>query len=389
MNTNPEPGTRNPELQRRRVLIVGVSTRAAADSAARAGFDVIALDAYADLDQHPSVRALSLPRDFGTAFSPEAVVNVARELPSDAVVYLSSLENHPRAVAALTRERALWGNRSDVLRRVRDPRALAAAFTKRSMRAPRVITRDETRSRPSEVERWMLKPRVSGGGHGVRLWQPGEAVTRGHYLQEFVEGTPGSVIFVAAGSRGVTLGVTRQLIGDDAFGASGFRYCGNILTEPEALVPDAVALVDAVAAEFSLVGVGSIDVIASEHGLLPVEVNPRWSASMELVERTRGISMFAMHADACAKGELPVLGDSSLLGTGKTHGKAIVFARQNLVIGDTRRWLEDPDVRDVPHAGDCIEAGQPICTVFAAGSDEASCYARLVEHAARIYGHVA
>ena len=394
MNTNLEPGTRNlepthRELKRRLVLIVGVSTRAAADSAARAGFDVIALDAYADLDQHPSVRALSLPRDFGTTFSPEAVVNVARELAGDAVVYLSSLENHPRAVDALTTERALWGNRSDVLRRVRDPKALAAAFTKRSIRAPRVITSDETRPRPSEVERWMLKPRVSGGGHGVRLWQPGEAVTRGHYLQEFVEGTPGSVIFVAAGSRGVTLGVTRQLVGDDVFGASGFRYCGNILTKPEALVPDAVTLVDAVAAEFSLVGVGSIDVIASEHGLLPVEVNPRWSASLELVERTRGISMFAVHADACAKGELPVLGNSSLLEKGKTHGKAIVFARQNLVIGDTRRWLEDPDVRDVPHAGDRIEAGQPICTVFAAGSDEASCYATLVEHAARICGHIA
>ena len=216
-----------------------------------------------------------------------------------------------------------------------------------------------------------------------------EAVTRGHYLQEFVEGTPGSIIFVAAGSRGVTLGVTRQLVGDDAFGASGFRYCGNILTEPEDLVPDAVALVDAVAAEFSLVGVGSIDVIASEHGLLPVEVNPRWSASMELVERARGMSMFAIHADACAKGDLPVFGDRVSLEKGKTHGKAIVFARQDVVIGDTRPWLEDPDVRDVPHAGDRIEAGQPICTVFAAGSDEASCYARLIERAARIYGEVA
>src|SRR4029434_7353442 len=109
-----------------RVLIVGVSTRAAADSAARAGFEVIALDAYADLDQHPSVRALSLPRDYGTAFSPEALVDAARELPGDALVYLSSLENHPKAVDALTMGRMLWGNRSDVLRRVRDPGALAS-----------------------------------------------------------------------------------------------------------------------------------------------------------------------------------------------------------------------------------------------------------------------
>ena len=78
-----------------------------------------------------------------------------------------------------------------------------------------------------------------------------------------------------------------------------------------------------------------------------------------------------------------------MLEKGTTYGKAIVFARQDVVIGDTRPWLEDPDVRDVPHAGDRIEGGQPICTVFAAGSDEASCYARLIERAARIYGEVA
>ena len=366
------------------VLIVGVSTRAAAESAAQAGFDVIALDAYADLDQHPSVRALSLPRDYGVPFSPEAVVNAARELPGDAVVYLSSLENHPKAVDALMAGRALWGNRSDVLRRVRDPRALADAFTVRGIRAPRVIAHDQIASVPRDVRRWMLKPRVSGGGHGVRLWQPGEAVTRGHYLQEFIEGTPASVIFVASGGRGVVLGITRQLVGDGAFGVSGFRYCGNILANDRAMPSNATALVDAVASELSLIGVGSIDVIASEHGLQPVEVNPRWSASIELVERARGISMFAVHAEACAKGELPVFE----IEKGAIHGKAIVFAREDVVIGDTRAWLEDPTVRDVPHKDEHIVAGRPICTVFAAGSDDAECYAGLVERAARIYTDV-
>ncbi len=231
--------------------------------------------------------------------------------------------------------RALWGNRSDVLRRVRDPKALVAAFAKRGIRAPRVIDAEEAVSLPRAGERWMLKPRVSGGGHGVRVWSPGEPVPPGHYLQEFVEGTSGSVIFVAAGGRGVVLGITRQLVGDRAFGSSGFRYCGNILLEPDDVVPHAVALVDAVAAEFSLVGVGSIDVIASEHGLQPVEVNPRWSASMELVERARGISMFAIHADACVKGELPATVVNRSLEPPAIHGKAIVFARQDVVIGDT------------------------------------------------------
>jgi len=95
----------------KRVLIVGVSTRAAAESAARAGFDVTALDAYADLDQHPSVRALSLPRDFKLHPTAPAGARAARTIESDAVAYLSSFENHPRAVAMLAAGRTLWETR--------------------------------------------------------------------------------------------------------------------------------------------------------------------------------------------------------------------------------------------------------------------------------------
>jgi predicted ATP-grasp superfamily ATP-dependent carboligase len=373
-----------------RVLIVGVSTRAAAESAGRAGFDVIALDAYADLDQHPSVRALSLQRDFGKPFLPEAIVAAAAGLSSDAVVYLSSLENHPKAVDALAQGRALWGNDSSVLRRVRDPQVLAQAFVERGIRAPRVISSGQSTDQIADVSRWLLKPRVSGGGHGVRLWSANEPVTRNHYLQEFIDGVPGSVVFVAAEGRGVAIGTTRQLVGETAFGASGFRYCGSILNAT--ISPDmcaaAKALVDVVTDAFPLVGVGSIDFVSAGNELRPVEVNPRWSASMELVERSRDISVFHLHADACSRRALPQFDLTELPSSSATYGKAVVFAPRDVVIGDTREWLGDPNVRDVPRRGEHIPIGQPICTVTAVGSDETTCYAVLVERAEWIYGQL-
>ena len=367
-----------------RVLIVGVSTRAAAESAARAGFEVIALDGYADLDQHPSVRALSLSRDFGTAYSAEAIVSAASQLSSDAVVYLSNLENHPAAVEALAATRPLWGNAPAVLRRVRDPNALAAAFGERGMRTPRLLT-SHPAAQPGPGVRWLIKPRVSGGGHGVRFWSSGEPVTRGHYLQEFIDGVSGSVVFAAAGGAGVALGISRQLIGESAFGVSGFRYCGNILSFREDMVTAAAALVQALTDAFPLVGVGSIDFIATDAGLYPVEVNPRWTASMELIEHALGISVFGIHADACVRGALPSFDHTRRPSAPTVHGKAIVFARADVTVGDTRGWLVDSGVRDVPHAGEQIAAGQPICTVLAVGSDDADCHARLVERAERIY----
>src|ERR1700716_3473367 len=98
----------------KRVLIAGVSTRAAAESAARAGFAVTSIDAFGDLDQHPSVRAHSLK---GT-FSPHAASHFAATVECCAVAYAANYENHRAAVMRLAQGRALWGNGPDVLERV-------------------------------------------------------------------------------------------------------------------------------------------------------------------------------------------------------------------------------------------------------------------------------
>src|SRR6187200_1722464 len=108
-----------------RVLIAGTSVRAASDSAVRAGFQVTALDAFADLDQQASVRALSMSRDFHRKATPRNMARAAREIDADAVVYVSPFENHPQSVAELARNRSLLGNPPDVLLKVRDPRLVA------------------------------------------------------------------------------------------------------------------------------------------------------------------------------------------------------------------------------------------------------------------------
>ena len=384
-----------------RLLIAGASNRAAADSAARAGFSVTSVDAFGDLDQHPSVRALSLPRDFGARFTATAAARAAKSIECDAVAYLSSFENHPRAVGTLAAGRALWGNAPAVLRRVRDPLQLMQALGRRGFAVPAVhVGAPDPGARtpePGTSSSWLVKPLASGGGHHVRTWRPATALPRRCYLQEFVEGTPGSVVFVAAGGRAVPLGITRQLVGEDAFGAAGYRYCGSILepadddavpgSEP-ALLDRARALAAVVAEEFGLVGVNGVDFVARAGVPYAIEVNPRWTASMELVERAYGVSVFGAHAAACAAGALP---DFDLAGARRRApavGKAIVFARRDVSVGDTRTWLA-AGVRDVPHPGEEIAAGRPVCTVFAAGSDAAACHAALVERAERVYADLA
>jgi predicted ATP-grasp superfamily ATP-dependent carboligase len=137
--------------------------------------------------------------------------------------------------------------------------------------------------------------------------------------------------------------------------------------------------------EFDLVGVNCIDFIARDGIAMPIEINPRWSASMELVERAHGVSVFGVHAAACAASELPTFdltrGDTDTPVT----GKAIVFARHDVICGDTAAWLGDTSVRDVPHPGEHIPAGRPVCTVFASSRDADSCHTALIARANRLY----
>ena len=382
---------------RPRVLIAGVSTRAAAESAARAGFRVTAIDAFADLDQHPSVTAHALAR----SFSAHAAARAAREVTCDAVVYLSNFENHPNAVRMLTKSRALWGNAPDVLRRVRDPVLLAQTLARRGFAVPAVFSGKPGTSRPEPRIPWLVKPLASGGGHRVRRWRtPARArLPRGSYLQELIEGAPGSVVFVAAGGRAVPLGVSWQLIGEPAFGAAGYRYCGSILApsgpspiENEAIVADATALCPVVAEEFGLSGVNGIDFVARNGIAHTIEVNPRWSASMELVERAYGVSVFRAHATACTDGELPEFDLSAARRGTPAVGKAVLFARRDVVVGDTQAWLraqaDPPAIRDIPRPGERILAGRPVCTVIASGKDHTSCHTALVRLADQVFGQL-
>lgn len=345
-----------------------------AESAARAGHDVTSLDAFGDLDRHPGVRALAMARDFDAQFSASAVATAAKSIGCDAIAYLSPFENHPRAVARLAGHSQLLGNDAATLTRARDPLVLRPAL--------RAF---------DDSERWLLKPKASGGGHGIQWWSRGDDVPRGFHVQPFIDGAVGSIVFVAARDEIAPLGLTRQLVGDAAFGASGFKYCGSILAAAADLCLDdhvterAIATAASLSRKLGLVGVNCVDFVVHDGTPVAIEVNPRYSASMELVEREYDVSVFATHAEACLGGELLAFDLVRARRERACAGKAIVFARHDVVCGDTTAWLGDSTVRDVPHPNERIPAGRPVCTVFANAQTPTECYANLVRRANAVY----
>jgi predicted ATP-grasp superfamily ATP-dependent carboligase len=386
-----------------RILIVGFSTRAIAESAVKGGYDVITLDYFGDRDQKELVENYSLRRDFDPStssgqalgFSAEALWAASRSLDFEAVVYISSLENYPHVVEKLAADHTLLGNDPATLRRVRDGGILRSFCQEGGVPFPATFLADE--DLPGEG-RWLRKP-VRGGGHGISMWR-GEPLDEHRLLQEYIEGTHASAAFVADGQDCALLGVTEQLIGREELGARGFAWCGNIL--PLALPPRGLdALLDAVkdmAAKltrcFGLRGVNGFDFVLAMRGgdLAPylVEVNPRYTASMELMEWAYGLNIFDLHIRSF-DGELPSFYAPPFVTEGRPrpgfYGKGIVYAREDVLMPETAGWKAEGR-RDIPFPGERIPARHPICTVLAKGETRDECWRRLSAAAETVWREV-
>jgi predicted ATP-grasp superfamily ATP-dependent carboligase len=145
-------------------------------------------------------------------------------------------------------------------------------------------------------------------------------------------------------------------------------------------------MVSCLTRHFGLRGVNGLDVVIGrdpEGVVRPylIEVNPRFTGSMELAERASGVSVFALHLEGSA-GRMPhgLAGD---LAPGCV-GKGIVYARRPIVAPDTEAWVTR-GVRDVPWPGQQIAAGHPVCTVLARGRDREACLGGLFSAAAAVY----
>ena len=382
-----------------RILITGISTRAIAESARAAGYDFVTLDYFGDYDQKRLCENYSLKRDFGLAFGSAELYESSQRLNFDSVVYLSNLENHPEIVARFAADHRggkhiqLLGNSAAVLGRVRHWPTFFGFLRRQGIPTPATIFAGQVP--PDDIQReWLRKPIRSGGGHGIAVWPADQPVGKGFLLQEHIEGQPCSASFVANGRECVVLGMTEQLVGLAEFGASAFHYCGNILPlaaeeTRQTTLTQVRHITHGLTREFGLVGVNGLDFLLKDGQVYPLEVNPRYSASMELIELAYGLSVFDLHVRAIMQQVLP---DFDLARAGwktgpRFYGKTILYAEREGRAPNTQDWSER-GIRDVPFPGEDLTGGGPICTILVSAPTRDNCFAMLVAQAKTLKGEI-
>lgn len=366
----------SPEL-----IILGASARAAAAAAKRAGFRPIAIDLFADADLQAIAEVRRIER------YPGQFLRALRETPEAPWMYVGGLENYPRLVDRLAKIRPLLGNVGLGLRRVRDPRALHAFLVSRGFKHP------GTEADPAA--RHVVKPFSSAGGRGIRMvdGRANFTLSRGWYRQPYIEGVAASALIVASGQQASLLGLTRQLLGREFGLSEPFAYAGSIgpLVVTDQVHTELGRLGQALAEGYGLRGVFGIDFVLQDKTLWVMEVNPRLTASAEIVERMTGLNAVALHARACqqefaGKDIVPVSNDVH-----RCFGKAVVYAQHPSQAGSSfasllqrRRGDPWPEIADLPAQGTKFRPGDPVVTVFAEGVNDVEVTNNLRERSAEV-----
>jgi len=368
----PSPRNRGAEaplpIDPARLLVVGASGRALAQSAVAEGLKVDAIDLFCDSDLREvakmSFRSINFPHD---------LASIAEQLPYSNWMYCGGLENHPEVIDAICEKHRLRGIRGQPLKKVRAPETLFATVP-----GPEFCTDPD--SDQLDSTRWLMKPRKSGGGLGIHsVGNVGECRARlsngTHYAQRLIDGQSMSTLYLGNGERVRTLASFRSI------GREGtWHYQGSVgpvaVSSPQQKWLEQIG--EKLVHSFQLCGIFGVDWIADRSGRsLVLEVNPRWTATAELCERSLGVPLVRWHLAACDGGELPPLSPNA--GTDKLYVKRILYAAREFTfhrdaIARFDRGFRDQseltDARtsvewcDLPEDGTEIGTSEPICSLI-------------------------
>ncbi|MDH5391027.1 MAG: ATP-grasp domain-containing protein [Candidatus Bathyarchaeota archaeon] len=378
------------------ILVIGMDVVSLATSATKAGYKVYTVDYFGDQDlKRVCHESLSIVKQtlgvtcgqLSTNFSPEALLQLTMGLLKkntiDVTLLSTGLDDSPDVLFELNDMIPILGNRPHVIKRIRDKMKFFQELERLEIPHPETAMAEnfeEARKKAKDIGYPVLvKPSKGFGGVGIRkaqgpkelkqAFQHASLIDEKVLIQEYISGTPASVSLISSNNETITLTLNEQLLGVNELGQEEpFGYCGNVvpLVTTRSVMNRCKNTAERITSHFGLIGSNGIDFVISKEGIpYVVEVNPRFQATLECVERVLGINMVEAHMKACLQGILPII----VKKTAVFCTRLILFAPQRSIIPDFSVFEE---VRDIPIPEVIIEKGEPVCSIVREGADRNS-----------------
>jgi uncharacterized protein len=383
------------EAGRPTIAVIGFSARAAAQSAKRQGFEVVAIDLCADRD-----------------LLEDCIAHYRLDDPSWPDILNS---NHPTTSLLLT---GGMEHRTDCVDRCHfhSQRFGASGIQLQSMRTlanwerwavssglswPTTFTAAEFEFQPMFSvghSEWLVKLFQSGGGIGTIDFDLRELPLNREsvYIQKRMAGETIGVTFLSSLVGSTFIGATAACPPESAATDKRYVYRGSYGPIPlsKSNIDNLQRFAAIAGRESGLLGVWQADFLLLDGELTLLEINPRWSASMDILDVGLDLRLVQKH-DSSVRGTLSAGAlnqlaldalEKSMSSPERMIGKLVVYADQRWFVTQAQsdlwwssRWSMDMLSElnhcwfaDIPTAGARISPGGPILSIMATGSTKES-----------------
>ncbi len=372
--------------------MIGASCRAAVQCARRAGLQAYAVDQFCDRDLSESADAL-LMHDVQNEGA-----ELASRFPNVPILLAGGMENYPAVVDAILQSRNAMGHATGCcgidgkgLRQIRDPRSWRRWAIVSGMEWPSSWFAGEPMPTADSNGQWLRKRVTSAGGLGVSFASIDDVPGTDGYLQRRWLGQPIGVAFLSDASRSIVIGGTIALTSEDWWGPTEFIYRGNLGPIPlsSSMRSKLTSLADLVRSETGIRGLWQADFMRVGDTLCLLEINPRWTASMELLDSVLGIRLVRLHLEAIHETE-SIVASITVPDSRWVAGKQVIYAKGTICPTPealARWWSHRLDWKepcqptwtdevpgwyaDIPGTTARIEQGYPVMTVMTIGESTA------------------
>lgn len=332
------------------ILCIGASCRSLAESIAKLNIPVGSLDLFADRDLQAIARSEKI------ATFPESIWGQFQRWDGWYVMLGGGMENYPdvlekcfglgEQLSAPDGPPRLLGPRPNQIRVLRSldnwrrwcevggDKKLAGG----AIKFPEIWTDwscFKSKINGSSTEDWLFKPYHGSAGIGIRRYQldqtkavrqtTGDNVATKGYLQKVIDGVSVGVTFLCTHERTTVYPIVKSL---ESLHRDSFVYTGCI--GPYEVSDEQLAMLEiwmhGIATEVTYQGLLQADfIVASDGTWFLLEINPRWTASMEVIELITGRNLAFDHLET-------VLGDTN------RHGK-LTEELQVPQVSEPLRWM--------------------------------------------------
>jgi predicted ATP-grasp superfamily ATP-dependent carboligase len=370
----PDQQTAKFGASRGPLILLGASVRAATVSAARAGFRVTAIDLFGDVDTRAACKNY-VPLNKSTL---SVVQKLHGEDSATRLMIVGGLDQHAELAGALAAEHPRLGTNADALEHLATPECVREIARQSGLSFPPI--RAHRRAKTPSTDRWLWKNPHSSGGLAVRWTRPARrrtGATDHFYQQNWVPGRPHGATFLSNGSACRLLGICAGRF--TRIGQSPFVYAGSL--GPQIVTTQVRSMISNVGQTIvnrtSIAGIFNADLMIHSDHIWLLEVNARWSASCELVERwlidTKYLgdheSLLGM-AYQTLESELASIPEPDHAVPPHQYLKRIVFSRREGCFDSQRiprQSNRQVDYADLPSQGHLIRRHDPILTMIIRG----------------------